>query len=135
VDRGARSAAVRSHLILKALLRAFSSAAVSLGPMDTQKVSARDAAQRRLRRVTRGAVAAAGVLALAFAGLAAKAFPGRSGGSHAVSRTAPHRAVTTTPARQTAPPLVAAESPAPPAPAQSAPTQTPAPPAVVSGGS
>jgi hypothetical protein len=106
--------------------------------MDTQRVWARDAALRRLRRVTGGAVALAGVLAFAVAGLAAKAFPGRSSRSHMISRTAPRRTVTTAPAQQTAPQLVGARTAAPstsPTPAPSAPVPTPESPVVVSGGS
>lgn len=105
--------------------------------MRETSTSDRDRALRRLRRTTSVALAAAGALVVAFAGLAAKALPG-------------HRTVTTTTARPhvhtvhrvvSPPPLVAAQSaatPAAPASApvqtQAAPAQTEAPPVVVSGG-
>jgi hypothetical protein len=105
--------------------------------MDTRRIRARDAALVRLRRLTSLLIAGAGVLALAVAGLAAKAFPGRS--TRPVGRIVHH--VVAQPTRrnvtQSAPPLVSNGSPAPPAPAtpQPAPAPTAAPPVVVSGGS
>jgi hypothetical protein len=100
-----------------------------------RRIGERDAALRRLRRLTALALAGAGAFAALFAGLAAKAFSG-----HSAATT--HRAVprvSTTPARAVAtpPPLVSdgsAAAAAPAAPAQ-APVQTSAPPVVVSGGS
>jgi len=96
----------------------------------------RDQALRRLRRATSVALAAAGALVVAFAGLAARALPGH----HAVKSTGasagtPLRRPTAT-ATATPPPLVPAQSagePAAPASAP-APAQTQAPPVVVSGG-
>ncbi len=80
------------------------------------------------------------MLALVFAGLAAKAFPGRS--SHASVRAAVRsttRARATHRTSQSPPPLVSdgspGQSPAPSASAPSAPAPTSAPPTVVSGGS
>lgn len=113
--------------------------------MDTRRIRARDTAARRLRRLTAALVAAAGALALIFAVVAAKAFPGRT--SHPatapVRKAARPAAATRTPRRrQTAPPLVSVQSqtqpqaPSPaPAPAPAAPAPTAAPPVVVSGGS
>ena len=89
----------------------------------------RDRAIRRLRRTTSVTLAAAGALVAAFAGLAAKALPGR----HTVTRT-PAVAASTTKHRATPPQLVPAQSAATPAAPASAPVQTQAPPVVVSGG-
>lgn len=108
--------------------------------MDTRTIRARDDGLRRLRRLTLGATATAGALAVAFAGLAEKAFPGRS--SHARTTTrlvhAAKPRVAADPA-QTAPPLVSVgsqqQAPAQAQPQQAAPTPTAAPPVVVSGGS
>ncbi len=108
---------------------------------------ARDAALRRLRRLT--AATAAGAIALAgvFAGLAASSLPGRKSGrvaqrspislrlpqTHRSVRRTVHVSAAATPAPASA---VAAPSPAPaPAPPPAAPAPTPAPPVVVSGGS
>jgi len=96
--------------------------------MDTNRIRLRDAATRRLRRVTTLFAAGAGALALVAAGLAEKAFSGRSV-THSVAT--PHAAARTS---QTAPPLVSAGSSAP-APAPSPPAPTSAPPVAVSGGS
>ncbi|HET8529481.1 MAG TPA: hypothetical protein VFL60_11250 [Gaiellaceae bacterium] len=111
--------------------------------MDTRRVQARDAAARRLRRLTAAFVAGCGAVALLFAFVAAKAFPGRSqhpaARPKAVRHATPRR--TPKPAAQTAPPLVqlgsqAQPSPTPASPSPSpAPAPTAAPPAVVSGGS
>lgn len=108
--------------------------------MATSRVHARNAAARRLRRLTAALVAVAGLAALLFAVVAAKAFPGRS------SHQAPARKsvrVVHAPARQprqAAPPLVSvgsnAQPQAPaPTPTPAAPAPTAAPPVVVSGGS
>jgi hypothetical protein len=101
-------------------------------PADARRIGARDAALRRLRRLTAVALAGAGALAALFAGLAAKAFPGRS--TATVHRT-PARSAPAVPPRAVAtpPPLVSAGGAAPAPPAQ-APAPTPAPPVVVSGG-
>jgi hypothetical protein len=101
--------------------------------VDTHGIRLRDAAARRLRRITTAAAAGAGVLALVFAGLAAKAFPGRT--AHAATKPAPRRSAVAP--VQTAPPVVSAGSsaPAPSASAPSSPAPASAPPAVVSGGS
>ena len=94
---------------------------------------------RRLRRLTTTTAAGAGVLVLAFTGLAAKAFPGRS--SHAAARTVTRARQAATPRRpsQLPPPLVSvgssAQSAPPPASAPTPPAPTAAAPAVVSGGS
>lgn len=106
--------------------------------MDASRIQARDAALRRLRRLTTGAVAVAGLLGLAFSGLAAKAFPGRS--SHPTSRVrvARRAAVARKRPTQSPPALVAVDSPSQPPPAPTpapAPAPTPAPPVAVSGGS
>jgi hypothetical protein len=88
----------------------------------------RDRALRRLRRTTSVALAAAGALVAAFAGLAARSLPGH------------HSAKTTTVGvraanpRATPPPLVPAHSSETPAAPASPPAQTQAPPVVVSGG-
>lgn len=104
--------------------------------MDTRTIRARDDGLRRLRRVTLGTTATAGALAIAFAGLAEKAFPGRS--SHARTTRLVHAAprVAADP-KQTAPPLVSVGSQQQPQAQaqQAAPTPTSAPPVVVSGGS
>jgi hypothetical protein len=106
-----------------------------------QRVRDRDAALRRLRSLTAMALTGAGVLVGGFAGLAAKAFPGRSGHTAPPPVTHTVAAVqrTTHAAAATPPPLVAVHAAAPsPAPAPSpspAPAPTPAPPVVVSGGS
>jgi hypothetical protein len=88
----------------------------------------RDDGVRRLRRATSLTLAAAGALVVAFAGLAARALPGR----HAVTSV---KATTTTPSRRaTPPPLVAVQSQAAPAAPSSPPVQSQAPPVAVSGG-
>ena len=89
----------------------------------------RDRALRRLWRSTSIALAAAGALVAVFAGLAAKALPGRH-----TAQTTPARVSATT-QRATAPALVPAQSAATPAAPASQPVQTQAPPVVVSGGS
>ncbi len=96
--------------------------------MRATSTSDRDQALRRLRRTTSVALAAAGALAAAFAGLAARALPG-----HQAARTvdAPVRA---TQRSASPPPLVPAQSAAAPAAPASAPVQTQTPPVVVSGG-
>ena len=106
---------------------------------------ARDAALRRLRRLTAAAAAGATALAGVFASLAASSLPGRKGGGVAlrtpISLRLPqaHRAVR--PARKTAhTKSAAAATPVPsstasPAPPPAPPAPTPAPPVVVSGGS
>jgi hypothetical protein len=87
----------------------------------------RDRALRRLRRTTSVALAAAGALVAAFAGLAARALPGhQSVKTTGTSVRATHRRVP--------PPLVPAQSAAAPAAPASPPAQTQAPPVVVSGG-
>jgi hypothetical protein len=101
-----------------------------------QRVSDRDAALRRLRRLTTMTLTGAGVLAAGLAGLAAKAVPGRS--AHArtlpVTHTAP-AVPRTARAAVAPPPLVAVDATAPPPAASPAPAPTPEPPVVVSGGS
>ena len=91
----------------------------------------------RLRRLTAAVVAGAGVLALGFALVAAKAFPGRSSNASVGTVTQVTTTTTrTTHAAQSAPPLVQIGSQSQPtAPASPAPTPTPAAPVVVSGGS
>jgi hypothetical protein len=89
----------------------------------------RDRALRRLRRTTSVALAAAGALVVAFAGLAARALPGR----HA-TKTSTVRAQAAS-ARATPPPLVPAQSAATQAAPAAPPAQTQAPPVAVSGGS
>jgi hypothetical protein len=89
----------------------------------------RDRALRRLRRTTSVTLAAAGALVAAFAGLAAKALPGR----HTVTSTSV-AAVRTTKQRATPPPLVPVQSAATPTPPPSPPAQTQASPVAVSGG-
>jgi len=111
---------------------------------------ARDAALRRLRRLTAATVAGATALAGVFAGLAASSLPGRKGGGVTlrtpVSLRLPQAHRVVRPARKTAHATAAAASapahatPAPspaaaPAPPPAAPAPTPAPPVVVSGGS
>jgi hypothetical protein len=89
----------------------------------------RDLALLRLRRATAVALAAAGALVAAFAGLAAKALPGHHTAkitTVGVRAASPH-------ATSTPPPLVPAQSAVPAAPA-APPAQTQAPPVVVSGG-
>jgi putative peptidoglycan lipid II flippase len=114
-----------------------------------RRIGDRDAALRRLRTTT--ALVAAGTLALAgaFGGLAAKAFPGRSGKTRsAIAPTTPVRpAVAAASSASTPPPLVPAAAAAPEQPpSQSAPAAQPAapvpppvetqvPPVAVSGGS
>jgi hypothetical protein len=93
-----------------------------------ENATSRDSAARRLRRTTSIALAAAGALVAAFAGLAARALPGH----HTVKAT-PARA-TTKRVRATPPPLVAAQSAATPAAPAAPPAQTQSPPVVVSGG-
>jgi len=99
----------------------------------------RDRALRRLRRATSITLAAAGALVAAFAGLAARALPGR----HTVKVThasVPARKASTASRRATPPPLVPAQSsstpaaPAAPAAPASPPVQSQAPPVTVSGG-
>src|SRR5689334_25307971 len=63
--------------------------------VNQKRIALRDAGMRKLRRLTTAAAAGAGVLALVFAGLAAKAFPGRS--SHTTAP--PVRRDTSGPAR------------------------------------
>src|SRR5689334_16437240 len=106
--------------------------------VNQNRIALRDAGVRKLRRLTTAAAAGAGVLALVSAGLAAKAFPGRS--SHTAAL--PVRRATPGPARlqsQSPPPVVSigapASSAAPPASAPTPPAPTSAPPTVVSGGS
>jgi hypothetical protein len=87
----------------------------------------RDRSLRRLRRTTSVALAAAGALVAAFAGLAARALPG----NHPMKTTNVRaRAVAN---RAMPPPLVPAQSAAPAAP-EAPPVQSAAPPVVVSGG-
>ena len=91
----------------------------------------RDRALDRLRRVTVLALAAAGALVAAFAGLAAKALPGH----HTVKTTQTRVRVASAPQQPaTPPPLVSAQSAATPTPPASPPSQTSSPPVVVSGG-
>ena len=91
----------------------------------------RDRALLRLRRATTVALAAAGALVAAFAGLAAKALPGH----HTVTITqARVRAAQTKQPLATAPPLVPAASAATPTPPAAPPAQTQSQPVVVSGG-
>jgi arylamine N-acetyltransferase len=103
----------------------------------------RDAALRRLHRLTALAAAGAAALVAVFAGLAASAVPGRKAGRVAARPLAPLRL---SPRHVTAKAEkhrtvrhvrhVAAPAPAPaPAPPPVAPAPTPAPPVVVSGGS
>ena len=105
--------------------------------MDARKIRARDAAARRLRLVTAGAVAGAGVLALGFASLAARAFPGGTSSHTPVQRTVKHVAVATNRGSQATPPALVPVNvqAAPPASQPAAPVQTPAAPVAVSGGS
>ncbi|HEY8706082.1 MAG TPA: hypothetical protein VIL98_15120 [Gaiellaceae bacterium] len=99
--------------------------------MRETSTSDRDRALRRLRRTTSVALAAAGALVAAFAGLAARALPGQ----HTVQPSS-------TPVRATQrsaspPPLVPAQSAAVQAASSapaSPPVQTQAPPVAVSGG-
>ena len=96
--------------------------------------SSRDTGFRRLRRATAMTFAGAGALALAFAGLAARALPGRHAATTARVRAA---ATTTTTQRATPPPLVpvqGSDAPAASSPQASAPVQSQAPPVAVSGG-
>ncbi len=109
----------------------------------------RDAALRRLHRLTALAAAGAAALVAVFAGLAASAVPGRKAGRVAVRPLAPLRLsprhVTPKPERHStvrhvrhvaAPTPTPTPPPAPPpAPPPVAPAPTPAPPVVVSGGS
>jgi hypothetical protein len=94
-------------------------------------VSKRDQGLRQLRRTTTVVLATGGVLAAAFAGLAAKALPGR----HTVTTpsTTSHTGATTA-ANAKAPALVPVQSAASPAAPAAPPVQTQAPPVVVSGG-
>lgn len=95
----------------------------------------RDRALRRLKRTTSVSLAAAGALVAAFAGLAARALPGRQ---TVTTRNIPAaKAPARTRAPATPPPLVPAGSsaaPAAPAAPASPPVQSQAPPVVVSGG-
>jgi hypothetical protein len=88
----------------------------------------RDRALQRLRRSTSIVLAGAGALVVAFAGLAARALPGR----HTVKVS--HAHVQTTQRNATPPPLVPAQSAATPTAPAAPPAQSPAPPVVVSGG-
>jgi len=100
-----------------------------------RRIGERDAALRRLRRLTALALAGAGTLAALFAGLAAKAFSGHTGAT--THRTVVQAASTPAKAVATPPPLVAngsASTATPSSPSQS-PVQTQAPPVAVSGGS
>ena len=104
-----------------------------------RRIRERDSALRRLRRTTVLAFAGTAGLAVAFGGLAAKAFPGHSHGAASAQRP-PHVAVR--PAARhvavTPPPLVPADTPAAPAappPPPPPPVVTQAPPVAVSGGS
>jgi hypothetical protein len=91
--------------------------------------SDRDRALRRLRRASIVAGVSAGALVGVFAGLAAKAFPGRHTGHASNARAGVAR-------RQvTPPPLVPVESQAAPSPPAAPPAPTSAPPVVASGGS
>lgn len=104
--------------------------------MDANRIRARDAALRRLRRLTTATVAVAGVLGFAFSGLAAKAFPGRSPHAAPRARVARRARVVRRRPAQSPPALVAVDSPSQPQPAPApAPAPTPAPPVAVSGGS
>jgi hypothetical protein len=89
----------------------------------------RDDGVRRLRRATSVTFAAAGALVVAFAGLAARALPGR----HTVTNV---KATTPTASarRATPPPLVAVQSQVTPSAPSSPPVQSQAPPVAVSGG-
>jgi len=89
----------------------------------------RDRALARLRRVTALSLAAAGTLVAAFAGLAARALPGRT------AAKAAHTQVRTQGQPATPPPLVSAQSAATPAPPAAPPSQAQSAPVVVSGGS
>jgi hypothetical protein len=110
--------------------------------VDSARVRARDAAARRLRRLTAAFVGAFGALALVFGLIAARAFPGRSSGP-VVQRTVVQRPAAPGVKRspQTAPPLVQIGSEAQPPPAPTSPSPAPAPaptaaaPVAVSGGS
>jgi hypothetical protein len=102
----------------------------------------RDAALRRLHRLTALAAAGAAALVAVFAGLAAGAVPGRKAAGIAVRPLAPLRLTQRHVARRavrqvrhvSAPATAPAPAPAP-APPPVAPAPTPAPPVVVSGGS
>jgi len=97
--------------------------------MRTITPSDRDRALRRLGRATSVALAAAGTLVAVFAGLAAKALPGR----HAAQTTT--ASVRSASPHATPPPLVPVQNAAAPAAPPSPPAQSQAPPVVVSGGS
>jgi hypothetical protein len=107
--------------------------------MDSHRIRARDAALIRLRRSTAVLAAGAGLLALVFTGIAAKAFPGRSSNAPSTTTVQSTPRTAARPATQTPPPLVSdgsrAQSQAPSTSAPPAPTPTPAPPVAVSGGS
>ena len=102
--------------------------------MRKTSTSDRDRALRRLRRTTSVALAAAGALVAAFAGLAARALPGH----HTVQTVKTTQARVRTAQRSAAPPpLVPAQSAAVQAASSapaSPPVQTQAPPVAVSGG-
>jgi hypothetical protein len=99
--------------------------------MRESTVSKRDRGLRQLRRTTTVVLATGGVLAAAFAGLAAKALPGR----HTVTTTStPLHAGNTTAVKAKAPPLVPVQSAASPVAPAAPPAQTQSPPVVVSGG-
>ncbi len=107
-------------------------AAESRQSVDT-RIRERDAALRRLRRVTALGLAAAGALSVAFGELAANAFSGRS--STTTTAVTTTTKTTATQATATPPPLVSAGSDAQSAAsAAQAPTQSQAPPVAVSGG-
>src|SRR5258708_36127036 len=98
--------------------------------MQKTATTERDAARLRLRRATTFTLAGAGALVAAFAGLAAKALPGR----HASTTTANTSTAASTTAA-TPPPLVPSQTAAAPAAPASTPQQTQSPPVAVSGGS
>jgi hypothetical protein len=106
--------------------------------MRESTVSRRDRGLHRLRRTTTVVLATCGALAAAFAGLAAKALPGRhtSTSTTTTTNTAAHTG-TAAAVKATAPALVpvrSAASPAAPAAPAAPPVQTQSPPVVVSGG-
>ncbi|MHB8641623.1 MAG: hypothetical protein ACYDA3_01870 [Gaiellaceae bacterium] len=98
--------------------------------MQTSRSAERDEAHMRLRRATAIALAGAGALVAAFAGLAANALPGRRT-TTTTANTSPASSST----RATPPPLVPVENAGTPASPTSAPQQTQSPPVAVSGGS
>jgi hypothetical protein len=90
---------------------------------------ARDAGVARIRKLTRGAIVCATLLAGAFAGLAAASTHVRKAAAAGTNQN-----VTTVPPAVPAPAPDAAQAPAPAAPSQ-APSQSTAPPVASSGGS